>query len=727
MKNLKILILLSLCAASSASTLNSQPTVDWRSYTWIGHDYNSSQTVSQRASDYDWWYDHCTGYQNPISKTNHIGYIACGVGKYRGNFIEPLTYNERGSLYNGQYTGGCAYGETPLFKGTCGEYDYSNFENPVSGKMGLGFNQIGRINPDGTLNYLITMNYDGEYMRTKQLQDGTFLTVGHSKSTRKKSGMPLYYNPRPNNQGSLFNYGEIFKDGICQRNVPHWDIMKFDGSDGTCLFNFIYGIYDFIPSYPFITYHQLPSNCCPQEADVKINKKQLCYLSSGQSFDFVQEPNLTGNIAVVGSQSNHQAKFTGKAAIIKIDNNGKILRKRFVDTSTDLYPSTARAVEFATINGVDYYIIAVTKSIVPYYGEAVVNIYKIPTTLNSAPVLIHQFISPPNDDPCQNNGKQCTVWSMIEKGNKLYIPLITNCTHVWWADNVTGELRLEIIDLDLPSPSPPIISQSITCIQAYDLKARITDLSNGNFAVVSTVKREEWQSICPNTVIPNYILGTDCPGNQSNTGHWNTDAYVTEIDPTGQKIWEVNYDVDSPFDCADFPNATDKGGNPKRQECMYGISEGPDQGLILSGNSSDNLDDNYMLKLKPCIGPPICMCFDPVNMIVQVGSSYFNMTNGQTYLTTQNQGTVSMTYNGLCINAGCCSQNNNQLMWTVYQKQIYPSDGTESIYFSGNSSAIQFSAIFKLGSSLKNQYRIEIKHSCAGNNCTTTNLIIKSA
>lgn len=39
-------------------------------------------------------------------------------------------------------------------------------------------------------------------------------------------------------------------------------------------------------------------------------------------------------------------------------------------------------------------------------------------------------------------------------------------------------------------------------------------------------------------------------------------------------------------------------GDFKHQECMYGISEAPDGGFVVSGNISSNLDDNYMAKIK---------------------------------------------------------------------------------------------------------------------------------
>ena len=502
----------------------SQPTVDWRNYSWVSNDYNPPHgSVDQRHSDYDWWYDHCTGYQDPITKTNHIGYIACGVSKYRADQTTVINYDERGPLVSGQYTGGCAFREAPFYRSTCREYSYNNFENPVSGKLGLGFNTVGRVLPDGTLDYLITMNVEGEYLRTKQLQDGTFLTVGHSLATRKRNGDPMYYNPTSSSPTNMFNYNEIFANGACHRNSSHWDIMKFDGQDGTCLFNYIYGIYDFTPSLPVYPYTQTATICCPD--NVTINAKQLSYFSVGIANDFVQEPNATGNIAVVGVVQNVTTQYTGKAAIIKIDIDGNVLEKQFIDNSSNTNSSVARAIEFATINGIDYYFIAVTRSNVSGIGAAEVDILRIPTTLNSIPVLIHTFSASP--------GKSCTSWSMEKQGNKLYVLTITNSDNVWFSGDNTGELRLEIIDLNtstvLPSPPP------ITNVHAFDLKAKMTELSNGNFGVVSSAKKEDWTILCPTTTIPEYILGY--PGSPAGIGHWNTDTYVAELDSDGQKIW----------------------------------------------------------------------------------------------------------------------------------------------------------------------------------------------
>lgn len=578
MKKTVLLIFTSLLSGM----LFAQPNVDWRNYSWIQNDYNSLQTVNQRESDYDWWYDHCTGYQNPLTKTGHIGYITCGVGKYRAFANSPLTYDERGPLVGGTYQGGCAFDVAPAVPTNSCDYDFDNGENPISGKQGLNFNQIGKINPNGTLGYLITMNSVGEYVRTKQLADGTYLTVGNTISTRKKNGMPLFYNPTGINPSNYFKYNQIFSNGILHKNQAHWDIMKFDGTSGFCIFNFIYGIYTF-----------------PNWLDCFHKNKKRCYFSTGQAIDFVQEKNAVGNIAVVGYATNDQSiGKVGKASIIKIDNNGKVLAKRFIDQSTDGFRSVARSIEYATISGNGYYFIAITHEIQGNGSKLVV--YRLPAnfTNTTIPTVIKTFTSP------HVNYKQCTSYSMILKGNILFLSYINRCNNVWWGGDNFGELWVATININ---SNNILLDKKITDVRAFDLKARITELSDGNLGLVSSIRQQPWQSQFSSCNAPNYGCGA------LNTNFWNTDTYVAVLKPNLDIIWEFSYDVDDPINCTDIPlSPINRGGNFKRHECMYGISEAPDKGLVLSGNSSGNYDDNYMIKLKHYPVPPTCPPFQSV-------------------------------------------------------------------------------------------------------------------
>ncbi|MCC6938408.1 MAG: T9SS type A sorting domain-containing protein [Flavobacteriales bacterium] len=145
-------------------------------------------------------------------------------------------------------------------------------------------------------------------------------------------------------------------------------------------------------------------------------------------------------------------------------------------------------------------------------------------------------------------------------------------------------------------------------VQAYDLQSDMTYLSDGNVAVVCA----KWVDMDVNH--DDVVNLLDLPGQATNCladnftsapgvtmdwnspfGYtfWNTDAYVAKLNPAnGNLIWETSWDADptSTFECT--PN------DLRNQECVYKITEAPDGGLVISGNTSHNFDDLYLVKLK---------------------------------------------------------------------------------------------------------------------------------
>lgn len=587
MKNKLIILLL-----FASNLFTSCSTIVWKNFTWIEKDYRSQLfNVEQRHSDYDWWYDNCTAYANPTTKTGHFGYVACGVSKYRinQNIQTSLTYDETDTTIFPNFPNGCTKATVNLFASNpCSlDYDFGNFENSISGKLGLGFNTIGLVRPSGTTSYLSTMNYDGEYYRVKQLSNGTFLTVGNTVATRKRpeppqNGTPLYYNPTTTFPNNYFINTDIFSVSVLQQNSRHWDIMKFNGNDGLCLFDNIYGIDDF---------NNNPNTFILNEVTQNGNNKQRSYFSSGSAYDFVEDNN--GNIAVVGIQNNQDLRNVLKASIIKIDLNGNVLSKRFLDISnTNSFMTAARAIEIGNINGTDVYLIAVTEQ-VDISGKTDVKIYSLPInfTSNSTLTNIYTFTSDP-----ASVGKQSTLWSMSRVNNFLYLPLITNANNIWWSGDCIGTLKFVKVDI---SNSTASIITDLGEVHAFDLKARITELSDGNFGIVSTKQKQKWQDKYDITKIPNLLLDCNSTAKADKIPYWNTDTYIVKLNSQGNIIFADIFDsADGPNDY-DFPlNATSGNGDPKRQECMYGISEAPDGDIVVSGNSSGNKDDNYMVKIR---------------------------------------------------------------------------------------------------------------------------------
>ncbi len=607
-------------ALSNASAQS--PAVNWRNFSWIDHEYKSTVPVDRRHSDYDWWYDHCTAYTNLANKTGHTGYIACGVGKFRcaerlgGSTATPLSYNETTTAY-GTYNNGCAIATAPLFSGS---YDYSNFENPVSGNLGLGFNQIGKINPDGSTQFLLPMNYEGEYLRVKQLSNNSYLTVGLSKATRKRveppqNGTPLYYNPTTASPTNYFINTDIFPSSTTPYLRNHWDVMKFD-DNGVCQFNNIYGLYDFSTGTTTVNTPDPSTNYTTLTAKTYTDK-QLAYTFSGVANDFVED--AQNNIAVVGTNAiydkivtnpyNGQLAHAARPLLIKLDASGKVLGKRLLAQTNPLTATTAnwngvaKSITISSVNNVDYYIVA---SIIEDWSTAGQNptsvlIEAIPVSNINAPSVWTRYITGVQANSSYGTSqKNATVWSMLFKNGTINVALIANCNACQYgADNV-GDLYYLRLDANNGTISS---NTKLTTINAFDLKARITELSNGDFALVSAKKKVDWYTTCAET-IPSHIFAqgtpttTTAPTIAQATNYWNTDAYVARINQSGDKVWETTFDTDHPFSCADYPTSpTSGGGDVKRQECMYGISEAPDGGIVVSGNSSSNVDDNYMAKL----------------------------------------------------------------------------------------------------------------------------------
>jgi hypothetical protein len=159
-------------------------------------------------------------------------------------------------------------------------------------------------------------------------------------------------------------------------------------------------------------------------------------------------------------------------------------------------------------------------------------------------------------------------------------------------------------------------------VRAYDLQADVTQTSDGKFAVVSTkwatgysengtkfgwneLPTDAQQCLTDHFSDPSpagLTVDWDCPSPGACNGfdidperyfaYWNTDAFVAKLDPVdGAMDWCTQWDADqtSEFECT--PQ------DLRNQECMYKITEAPDGGLVVSGNTSHNFDDYYLAKL----------------------------------------------------------------------------------------------------------------------------------
>ena len=95
----------------------------------------------------------------------------------------------------------------------------------------------------------------------------------------------------------------VLQEGIVL-NIKHWDMMKFDGTEGNCIFNFIYGHETFprLPQENLNKTFDLNIGFIP--TPVQVDRKQYSYLNAGILHDFVEDKSPVKNIAACGYITN---------------------------------------------------------------------------------------------------------------------------------------------------------------------------------------------------------------------------------------------------------------------------------------------------------------------------------------------------------------------------------------------------------------------------------------
>ncbi len=595
---LSLVWLLSLSIAIQAQpqtpVYNFSPGVNWENHSWL-YFGSTGNYIPQKSYQEDWWYDHCSGYQTPPNSGTFYGYIAAGYSHLQEQYDETTLPH-----YNPTYGQGCTIDQYPtIFTASnqnCGEWEVPHLpdEGPTVATFGL-------IDPNGKTVWNKFTNFNGYYNRIKQLKNGNFLAVGTSNSTRQTmaapfNGAPLYYNPHTGSPNDYFIYGNVFGSNSgqisSQKNVNHIDIVEFD-VNGNIIFNYIYGSYDFTGQ-----------SVSGGTNGVVLSGNSLAYEGGGEAFDFTEDP--AGNIIVVGNAEDYslnQPNQYDRAFILKLDANGFVLNKGFlvnpnppfiIGAGAVNHTSISRAIELITISGQLNY--AVSFQDLDPSGQASVYVEFLNQNLTKANTF---YISSTNLNAFQQfiaTTGNVNCWDLaLNSSNEIIVPALTNCSGCLYAGDNVGELRMYrmLSNGTLANSTPPLFQN----VHGFDLKARLTNLSSGGFGVVSTIKTTSWAGGC---TMPTWSVtcgSGDFPGN-----YWNTNAYVAKMDDQGNKLWETNFDTDESFSC-NFPagdndgNYPDAGDNVKRQECVYGVSEAPDGGIVISGNNSNNFDDFYVAKL----------------------------------------------------------------------------------------------------------------------------------
>ncbi len=249
--------------------------------------------------------------------------------------------------------------------------------------------------------------------------------------------------------------------------------------------------------------------------------------------------------------------------------------------------------------------------------------------------------------------------------NLFIVPVFYNMIN-YSGNNAHGDVELHFFDGDFDAqaqPQPPAVFQFQGMqFGAYDLKMGVAETSNG-FAVVSS-----WQpggiptaySLDMLSVLDDRFPNYDCVSyygnpNSNNPNYpyddlkldgikfWDSDAYVSKFSLTSTiSQWQVNQLWESTFDADNQPRDNFP-GDIKRQECLYGISTDDASGaLVISGNTSDNYDDNYFVKMhNDCVG----FTYDYTNHDIITNTTWNTNTSVLGLLTIKAPATLTISGN----------------------------------------------------------------------------------
>ena len=550
------------------------PWPEWKAVDWAPvKPLNSGSIVptvpqTQDESGEDWWYGHTNIYD---ANDKHIGYMAVGYATWiEKEFITTIdcqnhTLTDASDLPNCRTLeiDGRRFGVT---RETMARYD-------LSGKMiwckafnlGVFFNVIQTKNKDG------------------------FVAIGESSSATDMSKYTvntnannvdwLKYNPTLNGPVNTFSACQGYDFDPDPNNVVkannHMNIIKVD-NDGNVIWNHLYGSVDY--------------------NNVDDGESAAANRSIGEAL--VEGP--YNNLRCVGSAQDkvNDPAEKRKVFIIDVDVTTGNMNWKLPLYGTNGTHDAARAIAISPTHN--------TYAVTGFWGlenatnpsthsRAFVS-YFYPTTIATNPIWT-RFAD--EYDSFIGNQANATSWSVdFDHDNNIFFSVLANMTGSPLDVNLGADGRIITLPAVTAASGPASNARNpvgIGKVRAYDLRMGVTATSNNGMATVSSkvlvVIDDESMLQSEGVTFPR---GTTPCAISYPWESWNSDAYVAKYQEDAQGNWELLWDrtFDTNGDRAlAFP------GDIKKQECLYQITEADDRGLVISGNTSDNFDDDYLVKL----------------------------------------------------------------------------------------------------------------------------------
>jgi len=556
------------------------PVVEWTAVDWAPNSPVTGASQRQGASGEDWWYSH----KNVLDDNGtHIGYIACGYSKWIG-----YAFEQPGGCWT------CSYEREP---------DWCRFEKP--GRTDACARQtIAYYGLDGKMIWCEPYSF-GNNFNIIQTTDGGFLAVGYAEGTNGYAGSidrgSLLYNPALGGNGSL--EGAIFPcnaETYQDENIQsHLNATKIT-STGQVEWSYLYGFEDVAAQ--------------GSEAEAERIAKTF-----SQGYDLIETP--FGYRLVGTARDDATEQEVNRSFLADIDFEGMLLQKKTWGVAGK--KSKAIAID-ADNTGTQHVIVGYMEGGDRQFAEKRMGYLRLLDVQASdiSPVWTPADVFYASEADFTEFERHTSGYDVaFDNQNDIVVAAVENCHRcdVNAADNADGEgvaIKYNLAGEELGKVS-------IGKVNAFDLKVGITKTMDGGFALVSSTSRLHpepgYDDLVDRTLsdewtIQDYLNWTSNPKPWDRTisgwlsepsfnpacsefwwSYWNSDALVAKFDANMEEEWEYIFDVEPSRRRGIYP------GDLRLSECVYQITQTPDAGFLISGNTSFNLDDDYLVKLG--IGP----------------------------------------------------------------------------------------------------------------------------
>lgn len=612
--------------------VQSPPPVEWK------HDHHFPHLpidstgaiipITGGTDDYsgeDWWFS--------VKKTYdtlgvHNGYVACGYSNFEDHDTLPTTPWLYDEVSGGQ--GGVVQDILDSVEVTeCSQFHY--FPNYPKGTT---MQTIGRYNLSGNMMWCRVVNR-GAFENVVQSNDGLhFIATGYTNAIKDRKayqwsgGEFLAYNP----DGSVTNTFEGWDTAGYTGRAININMVSLDALTGDIEWNYLYGSDDY--------------NVDP-EAAFKCRGKGRA-IASGSGLGSSATYRIAGNVRAYDSTG---VSIKRSMAVMEIDEDGIL---QWFDTPLDSEGVHTNALDIIRneLGHNEYYVtghqyLTVNETLTSTSNSKI----KLLCYSENGSLKWNEDIDNSIDSAINEIGNGTNQheynggWGItIDSDSNLLLAAFINTRYdplTGHSSNGTG--RVYTINPDtsvftgIASSANPI---SVGYFGAFDLRLGITSTLDGGFAFISSKRRptawnySSFTSAFPSLPIPGHLAnGGPCGNSSYNFDSWDSDSYISKYQKDSTGNWELRWEnqIDSDNPRAVYP------GDLKKQECVYKILENSDGSLVFTGNTSDNHDDYYLVKIKADCGNPLLITAATI-------SNCYGDSNAVAFASA-NGGTAPYTYN----------------------------------------------------------------------------------